>query len=139
LHSTARQDGGYNRPLFDSRIRGDAAVRECSPPLRKNNFEIEGTDEPPFDIVGKVEPPSKKTNFEIEDTVELCISRFLKSRRPNWMNFQLALLMKCMMTRHRPTFLLLSLIVVRIVIVNGIPVMHGPPAVARGIPVLLHR
>jgi hypothetical protein len=53
--------------------------------------------------------------------------------------FQLVLLMKCMMTRYRPTCLLLSLIVVRIVIVNGIPVMHGPPAFARGIPVLLHR
>jgi hypothetical protein len=34
--------------------------------------------------------------------------------------FQLLLLMKCTMTRYKPTCLLLSLIVVRIVIANGI-------------------
>jgi hypothetical protein len=53
--------------------------------------------------------------------------------------FQLVLLMKYTMTRYRPTCLLQSLIVVRIVIVNGILVMHGPPAFARGMPVHLHR
>ena len=54
--------------------------------------------------------------------------------------FQLVLLMKCTMTRHRPTcLLLLSLIVVRIGIANGILVMHGPPAFARGMPVHLKR
>jgi hypothetical protein len=41
---------------------------------------------------------------------------------------------KCTMMRYRPTCLLLSLIVVRIVTVNanGILVTHGPPAFARG-------
>jgi hypothetical protein len=42
-------------------------------------------------------------------------------------------------TRYKPTCLLLSLIVVRIVIVNGILVMHAPPAFARGMPVHLRR
>jgi hypothetical protein len=46
---------------------------------------------------------------------------------------------KCTMTRYRPTCLLLSRIVVRTVIANGILVMHGPPAFARGMPVHLHR
>jgi hypothetical protein len=53
--------------------------------------------------------------------------------------FQLALLMKCTMMRHRPTYLLLSLIAVRTVIVNGILETHGLPAFARGPPVLLLR
>jgi hypothetical protein len=53
--------------------------------------------------------------------------------------FQLVLLMKCTMTTYRPTCLLLSLIVVRIVIVNGIFVVHGPPAFVRGMPIHLRR
>jgi hypothetical protein len=43
------------------------------------------------------------------------------------------------LTRHKPTCLLLSLVVVRIVIANGILVMHGPPAFARGMSVHLRR
>jgi hypothetical protein len=34
--------------------------------------------------------------------------------------------------RCRPTYLLLSLVVVRTVVVNGILETHGPPAFARG-------
>ena len=49
--------------------------------------------------------------------------------------FQVALLIKCMMCmmmRYRPTYLLLSLIVVRVVAANGILETHGLPAFARG-------
>ena len=51
--------------------------------------------------------------------------------------FQLALLMKCKMMRYRATYLLLSLIAVRIVTVNGTPETHGLPDFARCMPVLL--
>jgi hypothetical protein len=53
--------------------------------------------------------------------------------------FQLALLMKCTMMRCRPTYLLLSLIAVRIATVNGTLETHGLPDFAQGMPVLLHR